>query len=164
MSYRLGENSMRFFNIKLNRSISDVKNHLASFIDTEEHHPLLLMFEQYSDPCIGLHLYIKDNKISGYYEDGSLTRYRMLQHNKPWFWGHFVKTRSGYTFKGIIQASPLIWVTYMILLLLTYAHFFINPHTWGMDVIVLSLCIPLFAHLDYKDENILYKELLKEFE
>ena len=151
---------MMFLKTKINKSFLEIQNKLVYYYENESHCPFLLI-ENYNSNRIGLHIYINNNNIRGYYENGFLTRYRSLRHNKTWFWGYFIEKENYCIFKCVIQARPLVWLLLTIVLMLSFVWLFIKGISDIGEFSIILILTLVFAYIDYREEQKLYNELLK---
>ena len=152
---------MIFFNIKTDKTAKEVEEVLSRFLDSEEHHPLISLWDNYYDARRGLHTYIDGERVSGYFEDGKRTRFGGLRHDKAWFWGRLRSGRDGVVLSGVIASAPPVWV---ILTAVLVTSFFYYLAEGGESIVpfIGTLCFfSIFVFNACRDEETL-REALEE--
>lgn len=92
---------MRLFKVRSKSSMNEILERFDQFSESESHNMLTSFFETYYSSRIGIHSYIDEKKVRGYYETGKqYAGGRRLISQKNWFFLTVNKTKNGITVKG----------------------------------------------------------------
>lgn len=139
---------MRLLHYKCSLSPDILTDRFFRFLAREQHHPMMI-FDEYSDPRLGLHTYSQKNGVIGYYEDGSRKRGGDLQTLKVWFRLTIKPCEEGARITCLIYSSP--WAILLIVLMASFAIFtsFTEPIAAS-----ISLAFSLFfLFLEFKGQR-----------
>lgn len=93
---------MRFFNVQSTDEIDNILYKFSNYYAQEKHSIFTSWFTPYYNSRIGIHTYINDNWVWGYYETGKRGTQNMLLSSKSWFYIN-LKTKNNKTFaKGMV--------------------------------------------------------------
>ena len=117
---------MRLLRYKCPLPADVVRERFLAFPALDHHRPILI-FDEYTDPRLGLHTYAKKNGVLGYYEDGSRKRNDELQTLKVWFRLSVKPCGDGSRVTCLVFSSP--WTILLFILMAAFAVYnsFIDP-------------------------------------
>ena len=64
---------MRIFKIKTQTSVESILNEFGELYEYESHNIFNSVFTPFNSSRVGIHAYLKEDRVSGYYENGKLT-------------------------------------------------------------------------------------------
>ena len=124
------------------------RDRLLAFPALDHHRPILI-FDEYTDPRLGLHTYAKEKGVLGYYEDGIRKRGGELQTLKVWFRLSVKPCGDGSLVTCLVFSSP--WTIFLIALMAAFA-----LHNSFIDPIAASIPLAFslfFLFLEFKGQG-----------
>ena len=104
---------MRFFEFETHLTSDEIQQRISSYYEWEKHSSWNI-FENYTSPRKGLHLYPNENGFTGYYETGERNRHYDLQSAKAWV-SIKIKEKNGKTIvSGYTYFCPLLIILLII--------------------------------------------------
>lgn len=98
---------MRFFKFKTSERKQDIIWKFNS-LRAMEPHKIFTFSDDYYENRIGLHTYINEDIIKGYYESGRINRFDSLESEKAWFYGKLIERNGICQFRGVIFFSTVL--------------------------------------------------------
>lgn len=109
---------MRFLNFQSTDEIDNILYRFSFYYAKEKHNIFTSWFTPYYNSRNGIHIYIKNNWVWGYYETGERGTQNALHSSKNWFYIKLSKKSNKTYAKGIIIEDifllPALFVTTLI--------------------------------------------------
>ena len=153
---------MKFFKLTTSSNYDTIINLFDRFIETEQHHILTSYFNQYKSFRKGIHAYVEDKEIRGYYENGLTTHSNsQLLRSKSWFFIKIKETIDGKIIKGLIVGDVLLTLGIYSVLISQLMNVVLNnnPNSFIGFSIMLIFGFFFLRH-SYKEQNNLYDDLI----
>lgn len=153
---------MKFFKLTTNSNYDTIINLFDRFIETEQHDILTSYFNQYNSFRKGIHAYVEDKEIRGYYENGLTTHSNsQLLRSKSWFFIKIKETIDGKIIKGFIVGDVLLTLGIYSVLISQLMNVVLNnnPNSFIGFSFMLIFGFFFLRH-SYKEQNNLYNDLI----
>lgn len=154
---------MRFMHFRSKQTKEEIYSKLEA-LEAQENHNMFSIFEYYNFNRIGLHVYLENDRLKGYYEDGSRTRQEELQPTKVWFLGRISEKNNECEFKGIIIYSPLISISFFIALNIAIVAFLRGSQGAILELVFVVFVVSMFSINIIKNMTATYERLKKMFQ
>lgn len=153
---------MRFFKIKTEVKIDDILNEFYKLFEYESHSILDSALKPYYSSRVGIHAYVKGNKVSGYYETGELTRTKsQLLRSKNWFYMCLEDNSKETIISGFIVGDPYllcgIWVGVSGAIINCLKIFSVDN---ALGLFVISVIAIGFLASMFKKQQLLYDSII----
>ncbi len=138
---------MRFLNFKSTNEIDNILYRFSSYEAKEKHSIFTSWFTPYYDSRIGIHTYIKNNWVWGYYETGERGTQNMLHSSKNWFYANLYKKNNKVHIKGIIIEDIFLVPALFVATLIQSVRFI---YSGNGDNLLISVITLVFALIFFK--------------
>lgn len=143
---------MKCFYIKSKYSKDYIISRFEAFREYENHN-YWNIFDFYESDRIGIHTYINQNRVKGYFEDGTITRLGDLQRIKPWFYAS-VKSKNGVSvIKGVIFPHPVFWILFMGSLLVSIIDFIYRGGEAFIELLFMLFVFYIFSKTEIQNQK-----------
>lgn len=124
---------MRLLHYKCSLPPEILTERFLRFPAREQHHPMMI-FDEYTDPRLGIHTYPKKNGAIGYYEDGTHKRGGDLQTMKVWFRLSVKPCGEGSSVTCLIYSSPWAILLFIFMAVFAISMSFTDPIAAGIPL------------------------------
>ncbi len=138
---------MRFLSFQSTDEIDNILYRFSIYYAKEKHNIFTSWFTPYYNSRNGIHTYIKNNWVWGYYETGERGTQNMLHSSKNWFYVKLSKKSNKTYAKGIIIEDIFLLPALLVATLIQAVRFIYFGNSDNLFIAVITL---IFALIFFK--------------